>query len=96
MTHDQTLHIAALGAVCALAGLALLIGLGGAAYVAICRARDTYTDRRARRAARAQAAAIEDTVTRALDAACCETWWVSLGAAHDPACPHQHQQHQER
>ncbi|WP_435218368.1 hypothetical protein [Streptomyces sp. bgisy034] len=26
----------------------------------------------------------------ALAAACCESWWTSCGADHDPTCPHRH------
>ncbi|MFE6282453.1 hypothetical protein [Streptomyces sp. NPDC057877] len=93
MTHNETLNVAALGAFFALASLALLIGLGGTAYIALCRALDVAADRRARRAARTHdtltAAAIDDTVTTALNSACCEPWWTSAGTEHDPACPRQ-------
>lgn len=34
--------------------------------------------------------AIDETTAVALAAACCETWWTSAGADHEPACPNQH------
>ena len=48
----------------ALGTLAVLVILAATAYVAVCRALDTRTDRRARQAA----AAMDDAVTVALDA----------------------------
>lgn len=35
--------------------------------------------------------AVDGVVAVALAAACCETWWTSAGADHEPTCPnHQH------
>lgn len=31
--------------------------------------------------------AIDETTAVALAAACCERWWTSAGADHEPACP---------
>lgn len=33
------------------------------------------------------ATAIDDAAAVALNDACCEQWWTSAGAEHDPACP---------
>lgn len=91
MNLDDSLT--ALGIAIFLGTLAALVTLGATAYVAVCRALDTRTDRRARHAARTQhtqaATAIDDAVTIALDDACCETWWTSTATDHDPSCPNQ-------
>lgn len=91
MNLDDSLTALAISGALGIA-IALVI-LGATAYVAVCRALDTRTDRRARHAARAQhtasAAAIDDAVTVALDEACCETWWTSTATDHDPTCHNQ-------
>ncbi|MDN3021556.1 hypothetical protein [Streptomyces sp. S.PB5] len=89
MTYDHTLT--GLWIATALGIMAALIILWSSAYVALGRALDVRTDRRARQAARAQhiqrTRATEDTVALALNDACCETWWTSCGTHHDPTCP---------
>lgn len=35
-----------------------------------------------------QVAAAEHQAPTEADAACCETWWASLGIDHDDTCPH--------
>lgn len=91
MTYDHTLT--GLYISVALGIMAALIILWSTAYVALARALDTRTDRRARRAARRRhtqtTTAADDTVTAALSDACCETWWTSCGSHHDPTCPQQ-------
>lgn len=90
MTYDHTLT--GLYISVALGIMAALITMWSCAYVALARALDTRTDRRARRAARTQhtqaTTAIDDSVTTALNDACCETWWTSCGFHHNPTCPH--------
>lgn len=44
-------------------------------------------ERETRRAAHADEAAEHQANAELLDA-CCERWWTSLGADHDPTCPH--------
>lgn len=95
MNLDDSLT--ALGIAICLGVLAALVTLGATAYVAVCRALDTRTDRRARQAAHthhvASTAAIDDAVTLALDDACCETWWTSTATDHDPTCPNHTRKH---
>jgi hypothetical protein len=94
MTLDHTLST--LTAAVLLGALLVVVILAATAYNAVCHALDTHTDRRARRAARtrhtrtrtASDTEVEDTVTTALNNACCETWWTSCGFHHDPTCPH--------
>lgn len=88
MTYDHSMTGLLISA--ALGITAALIILWSGAYVALCRALDTRTDRRARRAARTRhksTPAADDTVTLALNDACCERWWTSCGFHHDPTCP---------
>lgn len=91
MTYDHTLTGLYISA--ALGLMAALITMWSCAYIALSRALDTRTDRRARKAARVRhtraTAAHDDTVTTALNDACCERWWTSCGFQHDPTCPNQ-------
>jgi hypothetical protein len=48
-------------------------------------------ERDARAGSRPTTDAVDAVATVALAAACCEPWWASAGADHDPTCPnHQH------
>jgi hypothetical protein len=69
------------------AGLTAAAALVGIALIRECLAEDErhVADRTGRPALPRRIPGAELTVAAALAAACCETWWASAGADHDPA-----------
>ncbi|MCZ4611923.1 hypothetical protein O3S80_50890 [Streptomyces sp. Lzd4kr] len=99
MTLDDS--ISALGAAALIACCAALVILSATAYLMVCRAIEAHRRVRGRHHATTTAeqdqAAIEEAghdpepmldAIRELDqGACCELWWTSMAAVHEPTCP---------
>lgn len=91
MTPNETFNVAALGAFFALTALLALIGLLATVYTAVSRALTAREDRKARRHTQPEPADDIDTAIAAtLHSDCCDTWWATAGARHDPdTCTHE-------
>ncbi|MCZ4611596.1 hypothetical protein O3S80_49210 [Streptomyces sp. Lzd4kr] len=97
MTLDDSLTALAISATLGiLAGLTILCAT---AYLMVCRAIEAHQRVRGLRGCTECAVEGQDAAEQAehdaqaaqvqarLDNACCERWWTSLAATHDPTCP---------